>query len=267
LVECRPKEAALARAGGSPCQRKGEARCWRSASALLGPIPRCPSNECGESAGNGRVHLPRKRHEQARGADGLGAQLGNPEQIREMDAEPPGDAGHARQVWVRRPFSTPPIKLGVSPATSAKASRVQPRAKRRRLTSRPKATTCSSVATVTPLIGVVVALFAVPEDAPRCVPRDVIGRAGHRAEHLGRFCDGEHDALPALAAGDVDAFDVRDGKQHPAIAPQRQGRNDVGRVAILEAMLEALEALAELAELREDGREGPSDSVHPFQNG
>jgi hypothetical protein len=60
----------------------------------------------------------------------------------------------------RRPFSTPPMKLGVSPATSAKASRVQPSAMRRCLTSRPKATTRSSVATVAPLVGVAVAPLA-----------------------------------------------------------------------------------------------------------
>ena len=117
------KDAALPRARRYPWQREGEARCWRLASALSGLSACSPSNERGERAGNGRADLPRKRHEQARRADRLGAQLGHPEQIREMAPSPFAMRAMLVRDGFRRPFSTPPMKLGVSSATSAKASR------------------------------------------------------------------------------------------------------------------------------------------------
>jgi len=65
----------------------------------------------------------------------------------------------------------------------------------------------------------------------------IVCRIGHRAEHPGRFRDGEHDALPALAVGDIGAFDVRGSKQHLAVAPKRERGNErpairVGRVEL-----------------------------------
>jgi len=64
----------------------------------------------------------------------------------------PRDAAMVVREGFRRPFSTPPIKLGET-RNVGQGARVQPSAMRRRLTSRSKATTRSSVTTVTSLSG------------------------------------------------------------------------------------------------------------------
>lgn len=117
---------------------------------------------------------PRKRHEQARRADRLGAQLGHSEQIREMDVEPLGDAGHAREGGVSPPVLDTADEVGGEPRDVGQGVKGQPSAMRRPLTSRPKATTRSFLATAAPLG---LALRGLRDEPPAHVRRRVVRSA------------------------------------------------------------------------------------------
>jgi hypothetical protein len=147
-----------------------------------------------------------------------------------MYAEPLGDAGHAREGWVSPPILNAADEVGVSPATSANASRVQPRAMRRRLTSRPKATTCSALATsrflsrqrMRPAVCPAASLAA--SDIARNTSAVPIGRAPSPPSARGRPCQRPRRARPQAT---------------PCHRSEALRGTDDGRVASVEVMLEA----------------------------
>lgn len=93
-----------------------------------------PSNERGQSAGNGRPYPFNKRYEQAPRRRPRGVARTTRADRRD-GRRAPIMRDMAERERFRLPVSTQPTSLGVGSATSAKASRVQPSAMRQRLTS------------------------------------------------------------------------------------------------------------------------------------
>ncbi|HLM76685.1 MAG TPA: hypothetical protein VK459_28485 [Polyangiaceae bacterium] len=111
------------------------------------------------------------------------------------------------------------------------------------------------------LTGLVLALPGAGKDAAGDVRCYIVGPVAHGLEDVEPLPIGEHDAFPALAAGDVRTVDVLDGEQHLAVVPEREGGNRravlVGLVdalrEVIDTIFKAAQACTELADLAQEG--------------